>query len=237
MVAVLEPHAIEAAIAAASRVAQLNAEVRAALGREIEAAEYDVRLAERRYEAVDPDKRQVARQLEARWESALTKVHGLRAKLAAAEAEAARQPSVDRTAQLALSQDLAAVWNAPETEMRTKQRVTKILIHEVIVDVDETAPEVAVIIHWVGGQHTELRVARIREGRFTHEQRRPSAVEAPRRLGGQWPDQHLAVTLNRMRCRCPGSGGSWTSVSVRSTQGWRRGAADPPPRWGQPPSL
>lgn len=73
----------------------------------------------------------------------------------------------------------------------------------------------AVAIHWVGGQHTELRVARIGIGRYTDEARRPTAVEALRQLGGHWPDQQLAVTLNRMRCRCPESG-TWTSGRVKA---------------------
>lgn len=215
LVAVLQPRAIEAAISAAARAQQLNADVRAALMREIEAAEYQVRLAERRYEAVDPDKRQVARQLEARWEAALTQLGTLRKKLRDAEEEAKRQPGIDPDALLTLASDLAAVWNAPGTDTRTKQRLTRILIHEVIVDVDEKAREVAAMIHWVGGQHTEVRVARINCGHMLDEESRPNAVVALRTLSGQWPDQQLAVTLNRMGCRCP-DGGTWTSERVRA---------------------
>ncbi len=213
LVAVLEPQAIAAAIAAAERAHQLTTDVRSAIVREIEAADYEVRLAERRYDAVDPDKRQVARELEARWESALARVQELRVRLVTAETEAASQSPIDRAGLVALAQDLAAVWNAPTAEARTKQRLARILMHEVIVDVDDPARETAVAIHWVGGQHTELRVARIGVGRYTDEARRPTAVEALRRLGGHWPDQQLAVTLNRMRCRCP-EGGTWTSGRV-----------------------
>lgn len=44
--------------------------------------------------------------------------------------------------------------------------------------------------------------------------RRPSAVEEIRKLGGQWPDREVAVTMNRMRCRAP-DGATWTTVRVR----------------------
>lgn len=44
--------------------------------------------------------------------------------------------------------------------------------------------------------------------------RQPTAVEAIKKLGGNWPDRELAVTLNRMRCRAPG-GTTWTTVRVR----------------------
>ena len=60
-------HAIEAALRAADQVARADDEVRCAVERELEEARYDVSLAARRYDAVDPTKRLVARELEARW--------------------------------------------------------------------------------------------------------------------------------------------------------------------------
>jgi hypothetical protein len=38
-------------------------------------------------------------------------------------------------------------------------------------------------------------------------------VEVIRKLGGQWPDREVAVTMNRMRCK-PGDGQAWTTVRV-----------------------
>jgi hypothetical protein len=69
------------------------------------------------------------------------------------------------------------------------------------------------VIHWTGGRHTEIRVAKIRTGRYP-DNRYPSSVEVIRTLGGHWPDRELAVTMNRMRCK--GSDGkSWTVARVR----------------------
>ena len=170
-------------------------------------------MAARRYDAVDPDRRLVARTLEARWEAALERERQLRERLAALEAVAAARPAVDRPRLLALAQDLVTVWNAPSTDMRHKQRLVQLLIHEIVVDVDDGRHEVVVVIHWVGGRHTEVRVARVRAGRYP-ETDHPNAVEALRRLGGRWPDRELAVTLNRMRCRGE-RGVPWTTVRVR----------------------
>jgi hypothetical protein len=39
-------------------------------------------------------------------------------------------------------------------------------------------------------------------------------VEVIRRLGGQWPDREVAVTMIRMRCK-PADGHAWTTVRVR----------------------
>jgi hypothetical protein len=47
---------------------------------------------------------------------------------------------------------LVTVWNAPSTDMRHKERlvqILQILIREIVVDVDETRREVALMIHWV----------------------------------------------------------------------------------------
>jgi len=115
---------------------------------------------------------------------------------------------------MALAQDLPAVWNAPSTDPRTKQRLTHILVKEVVLDLDETSNEAVVTVHWVGGRHTELRVARVRTGRYPDD-RYPSPVEVIRQLGGQWSDRELAVTMNRMRCKSS-DGKSWTTVGVRA---------------------
>ena len=78
---------------------------------------------------------------------------------------------------------------------------------------DETTNEALVTIHWNGGRHTELRVSRVRTGRYSAD-RRPSPVEAVRARRGQLPDRELAVTMNRMRCK-PADGNAWTTVRVR----------------------
>jgi len=67
----VEPNAIEAAIAAVERSTRQPLERRDTLRLELEQAQYQARLAARRYEAVDPDNRLVCAELEARWNAAL----------------------------------------------------------------------------------------------------------------------------------------------------------------------
>ena len=55
---------------------------RRAVERELEEARYDASLAARRYEHVDPAKRHVARELEARWNAALERVVALERRVA-----------------------------------------------------------------------------------------------------------------------------------------------------------
>ena len=205
-------HAVEAAILATEQAKACDGDVRRALIHELEQARYEAALAARRHEVVDPEKRLVARELEARWNSALERVVELEERLAEMERRADAYPGVDRPALMALAHDLPAAWNAPHVQPHTKQRLAGILIQEVVIDVDDVAHESVIVIHWSGGRHSELRLARRRTSPFD-EIRRPSAVEAVRTLAEHYGDRELAVTLNRMRCKTA-DGQSWTAVRV-----------------------
>lgn len=210
---VVSDHAVKAAILAEERFAHAQDDVQQALERELEEAQYEASLAARRYEAVDPAKRLVARELESRWNAALERVAQLQERLAAMQADLAQRRPIDRAALHALAQDLPAVWNAPNTDTRTKQRIVRILILEVVVGLDNAADEVVLTIHWIGGRHTEVRIPRVKTGRYPAD-RHPSPVVVMRKLGGKWPDKELATTMNRMRCKHP-SGGAWTMMRVQ----------------------
>ena len=112
-----------------------------------------------------------------------------------------------------LAHDLPAAWNAPTADTRTKQRLIHILIQEIVCDLDETANEIVLLIHWTGGWHSELRVPRVKTG-CGPTGPAPSAVEAIRKLASRWSDRDIAVSLNRMRCKT-GDGETWRTVRVR----------------------
>jgi hypothetical protein len=213
IVEAVSEHAVEAAIRAADQAANADNDIQRVIVQEIEDARYEASLAARRYEAVDPTKRLVARELENRWNAALERVAYLEDRLSRHEKAAVLRPKIDRAALMSLAQDLPAVWNGSDNDTRTKQRITHILIQEVVIDLDDKTNEAVVTIHWKGSRHTELRVPRVRCGRYPGD-RRPNAVEVIRKLGGQWPDRQIAVTMNRMRCK-PSDGKAWTTVRVR----------------------
>ncbi|MER9268691.1 hypothetical protein NKI63_30160 [Mesorhizobium sp. M0410] len=142
----------------------------------------------------------------------MDRVATLERRIAELSALSATRPKVDRARLLQLAHDLPAVWNAPSTDTRTKQRLIHILVQEIVCDLDEATNEAVLLIHWTGGRHTEVRVARVKTGRCPDMA--PSAVEALRKLAGHWPDRELAVSLNRMRCKT-GDGETWTTVRVR----------------------
>jgi len=205
--------AVEAAILASEQVERSQREVVAAVERELEAARYDASLAARRYELVDPAKRHVARELESRWNAALERVADLEHRLDGLKAQSATRPKIDRERLLQLAHDLPAAWNAPSADTRTKQRLIHIVIREIVCDLDDASNEAVLLIHWTGGRHTEVRVPRVKTGRYPAD-RAPAAVDALRRLAGHWPDWELAMSLNRMRCKT-GDGETWTTVRVK----------------------
>jgi DNA invertase Pin-like site-specific DNA recombinase len=205
--------AVEAAIFASDQVERSTKEVVAAVERELEAARYDASLAARRYELVDPAKRHVARELEARWNGALERVDELGRKIADLNAKSAGGPKIDRNLLLHLARDLPAAWNAPSTDMHTKQRLIHILVQEIVCDLDDATNEAVLLVHWTGGRHTKVRVPRVKTGRYPNDLA-PTAVDALRKLAGHWPDRELAVSLNRMRCKTD-DGETWTTIRVR----------------------
>lgn len=208
--------AVEAAIFASDHVERSRREVAAAVERDLEGARYDASLASRRYELVDPAKRHVARELEARWNEALGRVAELERRIEDLSAMSAARPKIDRARLLQLAQDLPAVWNASSADTRTKQRLIHILVQEIVCELDDATNEAVLLIHWRGGRHTEVRVARVKTGRYPGDMA-PTAVDALRKLAGRWPDRELAVSLNRMRCKT-GDGETWTTVRVRETR-------------------
>jgi DNA invertase Pin-like site-specific DNA recombinase len=205
------PMAIEAAQEAERMLRDEDQDRRRIAELELQQAQYDASLAERRYAACDPDNRLIAAQLEKAWENALQLVERCRERLDRMQTPEDGPVSHDFTG---LADNLLAAWNAPRTTMRTRQRLVRALITEIIVDIDEEAGEIVLVIHWKGGQHSELRVRKPRTGEHgcsTPEQ----ALAVIRSMAGRWSDQDIAASLNRMGMPT-GQGKTWTAHRVSS---------------------
>jgi hypothetical protein len=134
---------------------------------------------------------------------------------------------VDRDTLESLATDLHQVWEAPSSEMPVKQRIARLLIQEIVANTDEPVREIVLVIHWVGGRHSEVRLPRPKPGEHRHRTG-PDAEGVVRRLAGAWPDHEIAACLNRRRLRT-GAGNTWTASRVLSLRkrlhprGLRRG--------------
>jgi len=209
---VIQPFAIDAALQAAEDILERQRDRVYTLELELEQARYEARLAARRYEAIDPDNRLVASELESRWNTALGRVREVEGKIEQAQAESHNTPVVNRDDLLALAEDLPGVWESPSSDPSLKQRIIRIIIQEIVADVDEH--EVTLVIHWVGGRHSELRVPKLQPGHHSHCTQ-VEAVDIVRQMAGRYEDEEIALTLNRLRLKT-GVGNSWSERRVRS---------------------
>jgi DNA invertase Pin-like site-specific DNA recombinase len=213
-------NAVEAALEAAEKMEQQRQELRKSLVLTVDQARYEARLAARRYEAVDPDQRLVAAELEARWNTALQKTCELEQKLQEFDLGIKDVSLPSKELLLSLAQDLPSVWNSPSADMRLKQRIVRILIQEIIADVEESSREIVLLIHWAGGRHSELRLKKREIGR--HRQcTSMEAVEVVRQMAGRFTDELIAATLNRLGMRT-GIGNTWDKTRVYSLRQHRR---------------
>ena len=178
---------------------------------ELEQARYEAKLASRRYEAVNPDNRLVAAELEVRWNAGLQKVREIEKRISAFDDYDSRPAIPDKDLLMSLAHDLPSVWRAT-SNMRLKQRIVRILIEEIVADVDENQCEVILLIHWAGNRHSQLKVKKKATGQHnrTHS---PEAVEVVRRMASNYSDEQIAATMNRMGLRT-GTGNSWNEQRV-----------------------
>jgi DNA invertase Pin-like site-specific DNA recombinase len=211
---VVQPAAQEAAVLASQQASQRQDEVLAALQRDLEAARYEAKRAQKQYDAVDPENRLVADELERRWNVALTRMHALEQRIQEQSRASAEEGSATIDEFQDLAAELEAIWNGADTDMRLKKRIVRTLIHEVIADVDAEAGEVILIIHWRGGIHTELRLPRRRRGQ-SNAHTSKEIVDAVRRLVPICDDMMIAGVLNRNGLHT-GRGNRWTRMRVTS---------------------
>jgi len=139
-------------------------EKRKALELALERTRYEEKRAHRQFDAVEPENRLVASELEGRWNSALAQVAEAEARLIAAGK--ASEPLTERELQrlTALSEDLMGLWNHPETPIQLKKRILRTVLAEIIVDNEVDSATHRLRLHWAGGVHTEQCVERNKTG-------------------------------------------------------------------------
>jgi DNA invertase Pin-like site-specific DNA recombinase len=161
VLAALQPAAVELHLAAATNVEQERQRLHQQRRQQCERAAYETERAARQYQAVEPENRLVARELERRWEAAIQKQQQVQedyerfcrsqpATLSVAEQEQIR----------ALASDIPNLWDAESTTPADRQRIVRFLIERIVIDVQGTSQQVAVMIHWAGGMQTSHALSR-----------------------------------------------------------------------------
>lgn len=195
--AALAPAGLEASLGAIEQAEADHDTALAQWRRQVERTRYDAQHAERRYRAVDPDNRLVARGLEAEWEKCLRALEAAQTELARREQLRPRELSPDERARiLALGVDLERLWSAPVTADRDRKELLRTLLEEIIVTVDRDKRQADLKLRWRGGLISEIDIelpgAPPAPNRTDEE-----TVDLVRRLAAQHPDAVIAGILNR----------------------------------------
>jgi excisionase family DNA binding protein len=209
----LQPLGIEAALAAQAVRSRASEDKRRQVELALEQARYEVGHARRQYDAVDPDNRLVAAELEKRWNERLAIIRDLETALEGLAASPATELTpADRERLMTLGADLQLAWTKPGVTPEVRKRIVRTVIDEIIVDVEENV--LNLVIRWHGGDHSTLKVRKNRTG-----QHRWSAaaetVDLVRILARQMPDKAIASVLNRAG-KTTGRGNGWTQSRVCS---------------------
>lgn len=179
----------------------------------LEHAHYEVTRARRQYDAVDPANRLVAAELERRWNHALTTEAQLEAELAALQ-QCRERPLTDiqKRELMGFARDLPGLWDDPRSSPEHKKRLLRIALKEIVVTSE--GETIRLVVHWQGGDHTQVEFPKIRSGRHRYVTD-DDLVEIVRRLARIEPDARIASILNRNR-RLTAHGQSWTATRICS---------------------
>lgn len=197
ILSVIKPKQIQIAISALDELENRQQGLKKQWELKLQRAQYEVDLAERRYEEVDPANRLVAATLEKRWNEALTCLQELQKKhddyidnnqlahLAAKKDEL-----------LKLAQDFPKLWRSPSTGAKDRKRIVRLLIQDITVKITEDRKQALLYVRWQGGASEELYVTLPRKSaeKWRHS---PEIIERVRKLSLSMSDQDIVNLFNQ----------------------------------------
>jgi len=193
----IQPAGIKAAIVAEKHIIDTYKATLKHRQLQVERMQYQVQLAQKRYEAVDPQNRLVARTLEKQWENRLIELDSAKSELTRREHEYPQKITPQQREHIRmLAIDLPKAWDALTTTDRDRKKLIQTVLEEVIIKPRENQTIAHLCLRWRGGTITELKVQMpprhaptIRTGEDT--------IELMRRLACHYKDSTIAGILNR----------------------------------------
>ncbi len=177
----------------------------------LERAQYEADLARRRFLAVDPENRLVARSLERDWNDKLATVAALEREYATLPRLTERLVSpAERQRILALAQDVPTVWHAPTTTPAERKQLLRFLVKDVTLTKDATTIYIA--IRWQTDACTTREIPRPQRS-CDRRRTNPVVVARIRDLTPSHTDSQIAEVLNADGFT-PGLGGAFTKAKV-----------------------
>ena len=206
----VSPAGVRAAELAAERLTAQRESRRSQLTDQLEQSCYEVDLARRRFNSVDPANRLVFDTLSQELELALQSVAADESALHQFDRDDPPRPTDEERRRLAeLGTRVKDVWFVSHADGRLKQQIVRLLIEHASADMDESRDEVVLWLKWSGGHHTQLRAARRRRrGRVRVDLE--SILDTLRRIAD---DASISIALNRAGVQTS-AGHTWTAKRV-----------------------
>jgi hypothetical protein len=158
----LEPAALDLSLQAHADLEGERQRLHQHWQQQLERARYQAERARRQYQAVEPENRLVARELESQWEKALGQERQLQEEYARFQQhQPAALSRAERAAILALARDMPQLWDASTTTPVDRQIVIRHLIDRVRVHVEGDSEVVGVTILWKGGFESQHALRRV----------------------------------------------------------------------------
>ncbi len=212
VLASLTPVRMEALVQATEQLIKTRAQKRQQLELEVERARFEADRHRRQYDAVEPENRLVARTLERRWNEALESANRLEQALSQLDPLSLGLSKTEEEDLQELARDLPGLWRHPAAPFELKKRIVRAVIKEIVVYVEPVA--LRVLVHWQGGQHTELNLGKRKTGEHRWKTTE-STTTLIAQLARLMSDSRIAAQLNRMGIRSA-KGHSWTRSRVGS---------------------
>jgi len=208
----MQPAQLEISIAAFEQIELQTKQIDQQWQFRLERARYEADLARRRFHAIDPENRLVARTLEHDWNEKLAEIEKLEHEyLALPKLTAHLVSPEERQRILALAQDLPAIWQASTTSHAQQKQLLRFLIKDVTLTALKSSIDLQV--RWQTGAITPRPVAR-RPKSYDVRRTSPTVVERVRSLAADCSDEQIAATLNQEGL-VPGLGGTFTARKVQ----------------------
>lgn len=161
ILAVLEPVTLQLSLTAAEDIQRQRKKIDQHWQHHLERAQYDADRAARQYDAVEPENRLVARELERQWEQKLLELHELKEQYNRfRDEQPAALSRADREAIQTLSADIPQLWHSHKTTPADRKTIVRHLIKQLVVTAPSGTQHVDVTVRWAGGftsHHTLVR--------------------------------------------------------------------------------
>jgi DNA invertase Pin-like site-specific DNA recombinase len=231
----IQPPEIELSLAVLRAAEHQAGEVDRQWTLRLERARYEAHLAERRYKAIDPDHRVVARTLEREWNDKLVELEQVEREYhEVRHREALDLSEEDRARILALAKDLPAVWHAETTTPAERKNLLRMVVREVTVSpIEVPARLTRVQVLWQTGAVSDFTVSR--KDKYTAQATPAETLALIRELyvTEKKDDGEIAAELNRRGLRT-GLNRSWTVPAVRRAR-YGESIYRPSPKARRPP--